>query len=89
MSLGIDDDWSGLVEVLKDEFGEGGQARSMENSIIRTSLKSVKGSQREEVVQLFNAFALVRIKHCTHIHAHIHAHIHTQTHTHAHSDPHT
>ena len=59
MSLTIDDDWSGVVAVLKSEFGEGGQARSMENSIIRTSLKSVRGSQHDEVVQLFHAFALV------------------------------
>eukprot|EP00729_Bicosta_minor_P011701 gene11701-19336_t len=59
MSLSIDDDWSGVVAVLKSEFGEGGQARSMENSIIRTSLKSVRGSQHDEVVQLFHAFALV------------------------------
>ena len=59
MSLSIDDDWSGVVAVLKSEFGEGGQARSMENSIIRTSLKSIRGSQHDEVVQLFHAFALV------------------------------
>jgi hypothetical protein len=57
MSLG--DDWSGVVAVLREEFGEGGQARSMENSVIRTSLKGVKGSQQEEVVQLFLSFALV------------------------------
>jgi hypothetical protein len=59
MSLTITDDWSGVVAVLKDEFGEGGQARSMENSIIRTSLKSIKGSQQEEAMQLFYTFALV------------------------------
>lgn len=56
MSLGTDGDWSGVVAVLKDEFGEGGQSRGMENSIIRTSLKSIKGTQQAEVVQLFHAF---------------------------------
>ena len=60
MSLGVDGDWRGVVAVLKSEFGEGGQSRSMENSVIRTSLKSIKGSHHAEVVQLFYAFALVR-----------------------------
>ena len=31
----------------------------MENSLIRTSLKSIKGSQQDEAVQLLNMFALV------------------------------
>ena len=31
----------------------------MENSLIRTSLKSIKGTQQAEVAQLFHAFALV------------------------------
>ena len=31
----------------------------MENSVIRTSLKSIKGSQRVEIVQMLQAFALV------------------------------
>ena len=59
MSLGVDDDWSGIVGVLKSEFGEGGQSRAMENSVIRTSLKSIKGSQQAEVMQLLTAFGMV------------------------------
>lgn len=56
--LSLGDDWSGVLAVLREEFGEGGKARSMENSVIKTSLKSIKSSH-DEVVQLFTAFALV------------------------------
>jgi hypothetical protein len=57
MSLGSD--WSEVLAVLREEFGEGGQVRSMENSVIRTSLKSIKGRHREQVIQLLCGFALV------------------------------
>ena len=59
MSLGVHGDWCGIVAVLRSEFGEGGHARSMENSVIRTSLKSIKGSQQVEAIQLLHAFAIV------------------------------
>ena len=48
-----------VLAVLKEEFGEGGQVRSMENSVIRTSLKGIKDRHREQVIQLFCGFAMV------------------------------
>lgn len=59
MELANGGDWSDVLTVLKQEFAEGGQAQSMENSIIRSSLRAVKGSKQAEVIQLFKAFALV------------------------------
>jgi hypothetical protein len=55
----LDGDWSEVLAVLKDEFGTGGQVRSMENSVIRTSLRSIKGRQREHIIRLFCGFALI------------------------------
>ena len=46
--------------MLKDEFkGEHGEARAMENSVIRTSLKSIKGKDKKAITNLFLAFALM------------------------------
>jgi hypothetical protein len=58
-NMSLDRDWSEVLTVLKEEFGEGGQVRSMENSVIRTSLKGIKGRHREQVIQLFCGFAMV------------------------------
>jgi hypothetical protein len=60
MALGNGTSWAGVVEMLKDEFkGEHGEARAMENSVIRTSLKSIKGKDKTSITHLFLAFALI------------------------------
>jgi hypothetical protein len=58
-TMGLDTDWSEVLTVLQEEFGEGGQVRAMENSVIRTSLKGIKGRQRDQIIQLFCGFALI------------------------------
>ena len=58
-NMGLDTDWSEVLAVLQEEFGEGGQVRAMENSVIRTSLKAIKGRHRDQIIQLFCGFALV------------------------------
>jgi hypothetical protein len=60
MALGVGDSWTGVVAMLKDEFkDEHGEARAMENSVIRTSLKSIKGKDKQAITNLFLAFALI------------------------------
>jgi hypothetical protein len=60
MALGVGESWTGVVAMLKDEFkGEHGEARAMENSVIRTSLKSIKGKDKMAITNLFLAFALI------------------------------
>ena len=52
-------EWGGVVELLEEEFSEGGQHRSMEERIIRTSLRAIKGPHRKNVIRLFHALAIV------------------------------
>jgi hypothetical protein len=57
--LGVTDDWSGVLELMKQEFNDSGQERSMAERIIRTSLKAIRGASRDNVLRLFRAFAVV------------------------------
>lgn len=57
--MSLDDDWSEVLAVLREEFGDGGTSRAMENSVIRTSLKGITGRHKKQVLQLFYAFALL------------------------------
>jgi hypothetical protein len=60
MALGVGESWAGVVAMLREEFqGEDGAARAMENSVIRSSLKSIKGKGKTQIIQLFSAFALI------------------------------
>ena len=52
-------EWGGVVELLEEEFGEGGHHRSTEEQIIRTSLRAIKGPHRKNVIRLFHALAVV------------------------------
>lgn len=59
--IGLGGDWSGVVELLKEEFSDGGQARSMEERVIRTSLNAIHRHERNavQIVRLLHAFATV------------------------------
>ena len=57
--IGLDGDWCGVVELLEEEFSGSGQTRSMEERVIRTSLNAIKGKNREKIVRLLHAFAMV------------------------------
>ena len=52
-------DWSEILEQLQEEFHVSSQHGSMEERIIRTSLSSIKGPHRENILRLFGAFATV------------------------------
>eukprot|EP01050_Picozoa_sp_SAG11_P000360 SAG11_NODE_10_length_27955_cov_15.365235_12_plen_316_part_00 len=52
-------DWAEILQMLKDEFAENDNRQSMEETVIATSIKAIKGSQRENIIQLFKSLALV------------------------------
>lgn len=56
--MGVTDDWDGVVDLLREEFSDTGQDRSMEERIIRTSLNAIAGAHRTQILRLFNAFAI-------------------------------
>ena len=59
MGLGSDPSaWSGVVEMLREQFEHGGQARSIEDSVIFTSLNAITGAHRTSILALFRALAL-------------------------------
>ena len=58
LELDATEDWDGIVTVLKDEFADGSQ-RSVEETVIKTSLKSISGSHKENVTALFKCLALL------------------------------
>jgi hypothetical protein len=68
MTLG-DGDWSGVLEVLEEEFD---QKQSMEESVIATSLRGIRGPHRAHILGLFRALALVRRRDSITIYAHGH-----------------
>jgi hypothetical protein len=52
-------DWSDVVELLKAEVNDPTGDLSLEESVIRASIKSIPKKMRKQVTQLFHAFALV------------------------------
>ena len=57
--MSVEGDWAGVVAVLREEFGEGSHTRTMEENVIASSLRSISGSQKANVLVLFKALALV------------------------------
>ena len=55
----VNDDWAGVLEMLQDEFEQNGQTRTIEESVIAASLRSIGGARRENIVNLFMAMALI------------------------------
>ena len=52
-------DLDGLLLILQEEFAAGGQQQTVEESVISTNLKSIKGPQRQQICNLFYSLALV------------------------------
>ena len=48
---GATDNWNDVVELMREEFTDSGQDRSLEGRIIRTSLSAIKGSHREKILR--------------------------------------
>eukprot|EP01050_Picozoa_sp_SAG11_P013285 SAG11_NODE_1540_length_4722_cov_2.812243_3_plen_1121_part_00 len=51
-------DWDGIVSLLKDEFADG-DSKTIEDTVIKSSLKSIRGSHKDNVISLFKCLALV------------------------------
>jgi hypothetical protein len=60
--LGIQDNWQGLTDILRDELRDS-QSSNSEQHVIRASLASLPGSERDRsnIKLLFKLFALVPI----------------------------
>ena len=58
-NLGLQQDWSEVATIMKDELSSEGDARSAEVGIIATSLRAMHGSHAESARALFKAFSLV------------------------------
>jgi hypothetical protein len=58
MALTDEDSWIGLVDLLKDELATAA-GESVEESVIRASVKSIPIGIRAQVFQLFTGFALI------------------------------
>ena len=51
-------DWDGIVSAMKEEFADGSR-QSVEDTVILTSLKSITGTHKDNVITLFKCLALV------------------------------
>lgn len=58
LDLAAASDWDGILAVLKEDFADGTQ-QSVEESVIKTSLNSISGSQKEKITALFKCLALI------------------------------
>lgn len=57
--LDLQDDWSEVVAMMKEELSVDGEARSAEDRVIATSLREIKGRDADGARALFKAFRLV------------------------------
>eukprot|EP01051_Picozoa_sp_SAG22_P002544 SAG22_NODE_115_length_19315_cov_10.458368_5_plen_1113_part_00 len=55
--MAIQDDWSGVLAMMKEEFDA---AQSVEETVIATSVRGITGPQRANILTLFKCFALLR-----------------------------
>ena len=52
--------WTGVLELLREEFAQNSHGRSMEETVIATSLRGIcKGPQQTSILTLFKSFALL------------------------------
>ncbi len=51
-------DWDGIVSLLKDEFADG-DSKTIEDTVIKSSLNSIRGSHKDNIISLFKCLALV------------------------------
>eukprot|EP01043_Picozoa_sp_COSAG02_P024695 COSAG02_NODE_1359_length_13055_cov_31.608397_5_plen_963_part_00 len=56
--MSLQGDWDGVLEMIRDEFDAGGEMRSAEDNLIKTSLRSIQGPHAEGARSLFKCFGL-------------------------------
>eukprot|EP01047_Picozoa_sp_COSAG01_P042920 COSAG01_NODE_3777_length_5704_cov_34.622658_2_plen_714_part_00 len=52
-------DWDGVVEMMKEEFAENDEQRTVEQAVISASMKSICGRHAKSVMHLFKSLALL------------------------------
>ena len=57
--LGLQQDWSEVIAMMREELSVDGDARSAEDTVIATSLRAIKGPHAESARMLLRAFRLV------------------------------
>ena len=58
LGLGLDaDEWDGIVEMVQEELTS--EDCTLEESVINASLNSIQGPQKENILHLFKALALL------------------------------
>ncbi len=58
LGIGLEsDDWEGIVEMMREEFAD--ETRSVEESVIATSLNGIRGPHKDSVLHLFKSLALL------------------------------
>eukprot|EP01047_Picozoa_sp_COSAG01_P026973 COSAG01_NODE_1760_length_9301_cov_8.687242_2_plen_771_part_00 len=57
--LGLQSSWGDVGLMVKEELQRGGEARSAEDTVVSTSLKSIQGEHREPCSRLLRACALI------------------------------
>eukprot|EP01043_Picozoa_sp_COSAG02_P048239 COSAG02_NODE_4721_length_5052_cov_14.669695_3_plen_286_part_00 len=58
LDLGATDDWDGILAVLKEEFDDGSK-RTVEETVILTSLNAIDGRHKDNIAALFKCLALL------------------------------
>jgi hypothetical protein len=58
LELDASSDWDGIVALMKEEYADGSK-RSVEDTVIMTSLKSITGTHQANITMLFKCLALV------------------------------
>ena len=58
LGIGLEsDDWVGIVEMMREEFAD--EKRTVEESVIATSLNGIRGPHKDNVLHLFKSLALL------------------------------
>ena len=58
--MSVEDDWTGVASMLKEEFSAD-EVLAVEDSVIRASIQSIPAKLRTKIVRLFHSFALIPV----------------------------
>ena len=57
--LSLQSSWTDVLLMMQEELSTGGEARSAEDAVVLTSIKSIQGTHSGSVAKLLRAFAIV------------------------------